>query len=385
MFRPTAWILDIWGVTTLDLSNLSQLGVLPPQGKYAILDLGHTQSNFVILEGNQLKAVRCFSWGGFHLTQAIAKVANISYDQAEEYKKSKGQVVEKSEDPSLKIIEECVQDLLQQLRQTLFAFHESGERAVEALYLSGGSSKLMGLDSYFSNRLKINVNSLDVLEGPYAEFPNAEKCRSIIPTALGSALRAVFPNKSVKINFRRGDYAYKKDIEQLGGTLKRLGVVAAAVVILGLTHFVIRHMSLSSQVEKMNTNITKLVKATVKGLPKKGIKSSKSALSILTGKISAIDEKLKKVQWEEGSSSLSILKTISASMPPRDQLSVDIDDITITADRVRLEGRTTSYEGIDKVKAAMEKVKNFKNVQTGNVRKGVREQIKFSLSFDLST
>jgi hypothetical protein len=50
---------------------------------------------------------------------------------------------------------------------------------------------------------------------------------------------------------------------------------------------------------------------------------------------------------------------------------------------VRLEGRVNSYEAVDKIKGSIEKIPQFKNVQTGNVRKGVKEEIKFSLSFDI--
>ncbi|MDX1386272.1 MAG: hypothetical protein R3257_01690 [bacterium] len=133
----------------------------------------------------------------------------------------------------------------------------------------------------------------------------------------------------------------------------------------------------------MNKNISKIVKTSVKGLPKKGIKSTKSALSMLNGKIADIDEKLKKVQGDSELSALQVLRMVSGAMPPREELVIDIDDINISPNRVRLEGRTGSYEAVDKVKSSLEKVQEFKNVQTGNVRKGVRNEIKFSLSFDV--
>jgi hypothetical protein len=188
----------------------------------------------------------------------------------------------------------------------------------------------------------------------------------------------------VKINFRRGEYGFKKDIEQLGGALKKMGFMAASVAVLGFIYFIVSYMNLSSQVIKMNKNVVSIVKASVPKLPKEGIKSASSALTFLQGKVSEIDDKLKKVQGGNSLGALQILKLVSTAIPPRDQLVVDIDNINITEDRVRLEGRTVSYEGVDKVKVALEKVPNFKNVESGNVRKGVRDEIKFSLSFDIS-
>ncbi len=98
-----------------------------------------------------------------------------------------------------------------------------------------------------------------------------------------------------------------------------------------------------------------------------------------------MQDKLKKVQGEGDMNALQVLKTISSALPPRDQLLLDIDDVNISADRVRLEGRTVSYEGVDKIKAALSQVKQFKNVETGDVRKGIKDEIKFKVSFDLTS
>lgn len=371
------------GVDTLDLSYLTMLGALPPEGRYALLDIGHSKTNLILLEGSRVKAVRCFSWGGHGVTQAIAKAANLSYEEAETFKHSKGHLLEKTNDPALQAIHGEFEDLAKELKKTLFSFYEFGESAIEALYLFGGTSKTPGIDSFFSQRLNINVSYLDVLDESYTELLDRESIRHTASPAFAMALHAAFLNKGAKINFRWGPYAYKKDIEQLEGSLKKIGILAASVVGIGIVYFIISYMTLSSQVDKMNRNVATIVRSSVSGLPKKGIKSSKSAISILNGKILAIDEKLKKVQGNSSESALSVLKMISASLPPRDQLVVNIDDVNITPQRVRMEGRTVSYEGVDKVKSSLEKIKVFKNVQTGNVRKGIRNQIKFSLSFDV--
>ncbi|HKX13051.1 MAG TPA: pilus assembly protein PilM, partial [bacterium] len=149
------------GVDTIDLSYLALPGFLPPEGLYAILDLGHSKTNLVILEGTKIKGLRCLSWGGHHLTQAIANTLQLPYDKAEAWKHQRAQVAAGSDDPALQAVYAVVEDLQQQLKQTLFAFNEAGERPIEALYLSGGSSRLQGLDSFFSTRLNINVSQLD--------------------------------------------------------------------------------------------------------------------------------------------------------------------------------------------------------------------------------
>jgi general secretion pathway protein L len=373
------------GVDTVDLSNLAHLGVLPPAGRYAILDLGHTKSNFTVLEGNNIKMLRCLSWGGHRLNQAMAQVSGLTYDQAEGMKHTKAQLVAGSDDKIFEAIHRNFLDLMQQIKQTLFAFYESGEPAIEALYVCGGTSRIPGVESFFSQQLNINVSSLDVLDDVYTQIRDREGARPVIPAALAAAVRAIYPNKGMRINFRRGDYAYKRDIREMEGSLKKIGMMAAAVVGLGLLYFIISYISLSSQVGKMNKNIAKLVRASVADLPKTGVDSANSALSVLNARITGMQDKLKKVEGEGSLNALQVLKMISAAMPPREQLVVDIDDVNITPDRVRFEGRTLSYEGVDKIKASLSQVKNFKNVETGDVRKGVKDEIKFKVSFDLTS
>lgn len=372
------------GVDSTDLSFLPSLGVLPPQGRYAILDLGHTKSNFILMDGGKVKTVRTFSWGGDRLTRMIEKVGKMDYETAEQFKHSQAKVEKGSNNEILAALYECFEDLGLQIRQTLFAFYESGESPIEALYLCGGTSKLGGVETFFAGLLNINVSSLDVLDDGYTELRERERARPIIPTALGAALHGVFPSKGIKFNFRQGEYSYKRDMEELGGTLRKIGIMAATVVGIGIIYFIVSYSTLSSQVEGMNREVTRLVKTSVKDLPKKGgLQSTKNALSMLNGKIAGINDKLKLVEGGGSLSALQTLKLVSNTLPPRDQLVMEIDDLNITPDRVRLEGRVNSYEAVDKIKSSIEKVPQFKNVQTGNVRKGVKEEIKFSLSFDI--
>jgi hypothetical protein len=47
-----------------------------------------------------------------------------------------------------------------------------------------------------------------------------------------------------------------------------------------------------------------------------------------------------------------------------------------------MSGRTTSFEAVDKIKSAVEKSGKFKDISMGNVRKGIKEEIKFDLSME---
>ena len=84
-----------------------------------------------------------------------------------------------------------------------------------------------------------------------------------------------------------------------------------------------------------------------------------------------------------GFSPIDILKEISELMPPRSEIAIDVEQISIAQDRVTLKGRTNSFETVDKIKMAMEKSEKFKNVTTGNVGKGTKGEVKFDLSMEI--
>ncbi|QQR80930.1 MAG: hypothetical protein IPJ69_01915 [Deltaproteobacteria bacterium] len=78
------------------------------------------------------------------------------------------------------------------------------------------------------------------------------------------------------------------------------------------------------------------------------------------------------------------MKEISISLPARDAVAIDIDELNIASRHVRLQGSTVSFEALDQIKAAVMKSKMFKNITTENVKKGSKEEIRFILSMELA-
>lgn len=373
------------GVECLDLANLHLSGMLPPQGTYAILDLGHSKTNLCMMQGNKVRAVRSLAVGGKHITQAIAKAMKVNLAQAEEIKIKQGQVSPFEQgDPLSEIIEPVLEDLLIQVRQTLFALYEKGEKKIEAVYLCGGTSRLSGIDQYISTHLRLNVSPLDVLDYSFNRLSDAESARPLIAPALALIFRVVYPSKSIPLNFRRGEFAYKRDIQAISSQFTQMGVAAAAVVLLGIIYFAVSLYLLSSREKKMDKSVTKILTQGIPNPPKKLPAGAQGALSYVSSKTTEVNDRLKKMEGNNALSAFEILRLISANLPSRQELKLDIDDVNISSDHVRMEGRTVSYEAVDKVKNALEKVPNFKNVQTGNVRKGIQQdELKFTLSLDV--
>lgn len=78
-----------------------------------------------------------------------------------------------------------------------------------------------------------------------------------------------------------------------------------------------------------------------------------------------------------------MLREISAQVPARSEIRLDIDKLSIAAGKVSLGGATDSFEAVDRVKESLEKSELFQNVVIGNRSKGTQGEVKFMLSFEI--
>ncbi len=377
------------GSEPVELANVMKLGVFQPEGAYALVDLGHEKSNVLIFLGPKLQFARTIMVGGRDLTHAIAEKLNIPAAEAERMKIEMGQIGPEVEgaDATTRNVSEAIkaplEDLLLQLKQTFMAFQEVKGEVVQALLLTGGTSRLPGIDHYLSERLRKNISFLDCLDFPFNQLSDSEWCRPIAAQALALAYRGVIGTTIKDIQFRRGEFAFKGEVKDLGSLAKQLVFLMGVVVVFAAASMATGYVTLKSRMKSQSSKIAAIASEALPDMPKKSLGNPSAVLSTLTGKIADAEEKRKKVGEETSLLILDVLKEFSASLPAREELKLDVDDLTIASRRIRIQGRTSSFEAIDQIKAALGKSKFFKNVATDNVKKGVRDEVRFNLSVEL--
>jgi len=379
-------------VEGVEMVNLVNLGMVPPEGAFAIVDIGHEKTSISIFSGKQLGYVRTISIAGKAITEAIANKLEVPVEEAEKLKIEMGQmpsvddeVVDDLTKQVIGAIKEVMKELMLHLRQTIFSYRESENIPIEGIYLCGGTSRLIGLDNYISEFLKQNVTYLNCTDFHFSRLEHAEAHRHVIPQALALALREVAGPGLPDVNFRRGEFAFLGNVEQLGGGLRRFAVIGGFVIFLGLLNFSFKYYTLKQKLDKIRDDGAELVLQALPDTPKRAIDTTTAALSILKGKRTEISDRIQTLNNALGFSPLDVLKEISEIMPPRDEVTIDVRDMSINQDRVTFSGQTNLFETVDKVKIAMENSKYFKNVSTGNVRKGTKGEIKFDLSMEKET
>ncbi|MBI3541586.1 MAG: cell division FtsA domain-containing protein [Deltaproteobacteria bacterium] len=374
----------------MELANVMKLGVFQPEGAYALLDVGHEKTNVLIFVGSELQFARTIMIGGKDLSQAIADLLNIPFIEAERMKIELGQVGPDLEgaDQTTKTISTALKSILSELclnlKQTFMAFQQTKGELVQALVLCGGTSRLAGIDHYLSTELRKNVSFLDCLDFPFNQLADSNWCRPIAASALALAYRGVLGSGVRDIQFRRGEFAYKGEVKAITGFTKQVAVLMVVTALFMIGSFVTSYVSLKGRSKRQITQIQTMATQILPDLPKKTLSNPSAILSTLSGKVNEAEEKKKKIEEEASLSVMEILKQFSLALPKREQIQVDVDDLTIMENRIRIQGKTVSFEGVDQIKAALSQSKYFKNVATDNVKKGFKDDVRFSLSLEVA-
>ena len=379
-------------VEGIDQVGLVNLGMVPPEGAYAIIDAGHEKCTVTICRGRKLGYTRAISLAGRAITGAIAARLSVPPDEAERMKIEMGHLPLPGEEEAADeltrevtaAIKGVVDEFLLHLRQTFFTYHETEDVPVEGVYLSGGTSRLPGLDRYLSDALKLNVTFLNCSDFHFTRLDRADAHRHVIPQALALALRGT-AGGGADVNLRSGEFAFKGDVEQFGGSVRKVGIVLGLIVFLGLINFSTKYYSATRQIEKLRGDIAALVRQAVPGTPTRAIATPKAAIGLIKSRESEVAERMGQLKSALGFSPLDVLKEISTRLPARNELRIEVADLSVAGDRITLSGIVDDFKAVDTVKAALEKSPLFTGISTGDVAKGVKGEVKFKLAMELAS
>ncbi len=154
---------------------------------FAVLDIGDTVSNLMIMLGNSPRFTRDIFIGGDDLNKRISLALNISIPEAEQLK-------DNPKDKKEEIFNACdspLTNLISEMRLSFDYFTTEHGFHIQKLYLTGGGSILEGIVDYFAKSLDMKVESLDPLHSlkVAADVPEGlDKKKSRLGVALGLAL-----------------------------------------------------------------------------------------------------------------------------------------------------------------------------------------------------
>jgi type IV pilus assembly protein PilM len=172
-----------------------------------LLNLGATTSNINILENGASKIVRDIFIAGNSLTEAIQKNLQVDYSEAENLKKEHGLTLTREEEELESIAAKdetkiqvstilmaVIRELVGEVRRSIdyYQAQTGGEKGLDRIILSGGTSRLKNLDRFFSDELGLRIDMNNPFEGiDTARVPDRDlqEMAPLFPVAVGLATR----------------------------------------------------------------------------------------------------------------------------------------------------------------------------------------------------
>jgi type IV pilus assembly protein PilM len=272
---------EIVDVAPMALYNCLRYNMPDLDGCTVLLDIGARSTNLIFVEGDKIYS-RCIPVAGNAITQELAKGFEISFAEAEKMKRESGFVsmggVSEVPDPTKERMSKIIRNVVTRLhaeisRSINFYRSQQGGSLPTRIVLTGGSSVLPRLNTFFEEKLHVEVKYLNpfanVAVGPKINAETLSKDAFVLSETVGLALRRTL-SCPIEINLMPPELVKRKSFR------KRIPFfgIAAAGVLLSLGIWTAYEKQMASLLQTQNEKITSKLDA---------LKADKSKLDKVAG------------------------------------------------------------------------------------------------------
>ncbi|MCK5306634.1 MAG: type IV pilus assembly protein PilM [Candidatus Omnitrophica bacterium] len=329
-----------------------------------ILDFGAKITNVVIAKGKQIW-IRSIPIGGDDLTKAISKQMKTGPEQAEAMKRKEGIILAGAtgdeeltprSDLISKAISPVLTDLLAEIMRSISYYKSQFDKtaAFQEILLTGGASKIMCVERFFEQNLKIKTRKVNLLKGfvvnKYMKA-NLDVIEDRLGVAMGLGLPAV-QTPVIEINLISRE---QRKLKEFGK--KEFYIIASEIVLLGIFLMLSFFCSQSKELSQRN-----LLAITGEMDKYRGNQRSVYALHDQNKDVEAKLDFLggliyRKRFW------LDVIAEINAIVPKEAWLTKLTTDLSREA--IIIEGKTTGpFDTVKSIKENLLKLNYFSEVET---------------------
>lgn len=230
---------EIVDVAPMALYNCLRYNYPNLDGCSVILDIGARSTNLIFVEDEKIYN-RCIPVAGNAITQEVAKSFQLSFAEAEALKREVAFVslggVTASDDETAERVSKVVRNVVTRLhaeisRSVNFYRSQQGGSAPVRMFLTGGSSVMQHLDTFFREKLQIDVHYLNPFESVrLGNRVNPERVGTdafVLAESVGLALRRSLACP-VEINLMPPEILKRKSFKK---RLPFFGIAAAGILL----------------------------------------------------------------------------------------------------------------------------------------------------------
>jgi general secretion pathway protein L len=369
----TPRVLEVEGLV---LANIAEWIPLP--GTRLLVDVGHRKTTLCLTIDGAPRFARTLPIGGSHVTEALARERNVSFDEAERSQLRDGVLEVPGAAAAVRVLERLARDLLRTIGGLDGIVGGASDKAIEGLVLIGGGARLQRLDQFFAERIGIPTARLSVAPGPPAGALLAGGDPLRFAPALALALRGTMKART-QTNLLRDEFAPRLDLGRIGRHLRGSAGWAALALVLAIAVGANSIVLESSRARRLEAELAQIWQQAAPGRPVPANVSRALQDTLLQA-----EQRADLLGIYGGSlSALDLLGEISRLVPP--DLAVIFEEMSIDGQVVRIRGHTESFAAVDQLKASLSAFPNFGDIRVSEVQAdSARGGNNFSVTISLA-
>jgi len=330
----------------------------------AIIDVGASKTTLCLVHEGRPVVLRTILWGGNHLTHALAVRHACSFAEAERRKRAM----------AVEQVDAWLEPLLRELRVTMQAYEGTERGRLTHCWVSGGGSKLREIGGFVARQLGLypvgprqgfgasSPRAFSIAFG-LAIHPKIIKPRwRFKPSPIGLALdlKSVTDSASSKPDTSKQD--------------RRLAIGAALVIgLLAAGDFSIHLMLQNQRVARLKASLQQHYEQSfgTSASPGDELDQARYRMGLTEKALAVIDSSQGKV--------LSTLSIFVKQLPSG--TAVNVRELTVDGGLVLMEGETTSFDAVEKIKQTFASSPQFQDVSVTETRVGASpNQVVFRMT-----
>lgn len=361
-------------IDSLSLYNLSAHIDHDPNEVYGLVDIGHEKTSVCLVEGEILKMFRTINLGGRYITEFLARDLETTFAEAEKIKHEVNSVTWEENKANSNLSEQelvlgkkvgvAANGFAKELSRTIYAFKIWDKKPISKIYLSGGTSRLKGIENYLEDQLGVPVVKNDLTQTDLKLLPHLAENMEIIPQGIAIGLRAVSSAKSHStINLRKGEFAYSQDYENILKFSSSFLSWAFVGLLVLVASYAGQYFFYQNQISKLQNQFKAAylkIKPEAKSRVNKTKQFSRIRRDAIQGLQTAIDDNRIAIDdfttAMSGSGAIIALKELSTAISKDVKVDVTLYDFVEgdeQSGKVTLKGETDGYAGVATIKEAV--------------------------------
>lgn len=349
--EPSAINVDAMALFSVTQYLRGEGGQVPQD--LAIIDVGATKTTICLVHEGRPVVLRTILWGGNHLTHALAVRYACTFAEAERRKR----------EMAVQQVEAWLEPLLKELRVTLQAYEGTERTRLTHCWISGGGSKLREVGGYVARQLGLYP------VGPRQGFgPNSPRAFSI---AFGLAIHPKIVRP--RWRFSASPIGLALDLKgvtdaaaQTGASRhdRRLALGAGLIIaLLAVADFSIHLVLKDKRVAQLKSALQTHYEQAFGTAASPG-----DELDQARYRLGVVDKSLNLIDGGAQGTVLTTLSTFVRQLPAG--TPVKVRELTVDGGVILIEGETTSFDAIEKLKQTFTSSPQFEEVSVTETRVG---------------